>query len=74
MVKIKADDKVEYEKGTKESFTHFELLQKEVEVLKEQVDEIADILNYNKIKKLKEIEAGYFNDEEVFKRLAEDEE
>jgi len=67
----KADAKVEFEEGTKESFTNFELLQMEVEVLKEQVEEIVAVLKYNEIVKKKTIEAEYFNYDEVFKRLEE---
>jgi len=73
-MKNKADDKVEFEKGTKEKFTYFELLQKEVEVLKEQVEEIVKILKVNGITRQKEIEAEYFDYDEVFKRLGEDNE
>lgn len=72
-MKNKADDKVEYEKGTKEKFTHFELLQKKVEVLREQVESIVEILKDNDITRQEEIEAEYFNDEELFRRLEEDE-
>ena len=70
---IKADDKIEFEKGTKEKFTHFEMLRTEVEVLKEQVDEIVEILRYNNITKEKVIEAEYFDDDELFKRLEDEE-
>jgi len=71
-VKIKADDKVEFEEGTKEKFTHFELLQKEVEVLKETLDGIVDILNYNGINKIETIEPEGFDYDEVFNRLEND--
>jgi len=67
----KADAKVEFEKGTKEKFTHFEWLRTEVEVLKEQVEEIVKILNFNNITRVKEIEADYFDDDKVFQRLEE---
>lgn len=71
---IKADDKVKWGMTEKpEKYTNFELLQKEVEVLKEQVEEIVAILKYNEITRLKEIEAEYFNDDKVFGRLEEDE-
>lgn len=65
----KADAKVIFEKNKPEKFTNFELLQMEVEVLKETVDKIVEILNYNDINRKKEIEAEYFDYDEVFKRL-----
>lgn len=69
---IKADAKVKWDEAEKpESFTNFELLKEQVEVLKEQVAEIVEILRYNEIERNETIEADYFNDDEVFKRLAE---
>ena len=65
---IKADDKVKFDKQP-EKFTNFELLQQEVEVLKETLDEITEILRSNEITKLQEIESPYFDQDEVFKRL-----
>ena len=73
---IKADDKVEYEDLGKEeqpTFTHFELLQAEVEVLKEHIDEIIEILKYNNLERKKTIEPEYFNSDEVYKRLEDEE-
>jgi hypothetical protein len=69
---IKADAKVVYEKNKPEKFTHFELLQQEVEVLKETVDEIVAILKANNIHRTEEIEAEYFDLDEVFRKLEED--
>ncbi len=71
---VKADDKVVYEENEPEEFTHFELLQKEVEVLKESLDEIIEILRYNNLSRKKEIEPADFDEDEVFKRLEEDKE
>ena len=65
----KADAKVVFEGNKPEKFTNFEMLQQEVEVLKETVNEIVEILNTNNIIRTKEIEAKYFDDDEVFKRL-----
>lgn len=69
---IKADTKVKFEDNKPEKFTNFELLQKEVEVLKETVDRITEILRAAGIRKTKEIEAEYFNYDKVFKRLEEE--
>ncbi len=66
---IKADTKVTYEKGKPEKFTNFELLQTEVEVLRNAVDKIVSILNYNNITKKKEIEAEPFDFDKVFREL-----
>lgn len=72
MTITKADAKVKWEEADKpESFTHFELLRIQVDVLKEQVEEIVAILNYNDIDRQKTIEAEYFDDDKVFQRLAE---
>jgi len=65
----KADSKVVFEKNKPEKFTNFELLQQEVEVLKETVDEIVEILRSNNIYRTEEIKAEYFDYDEVFKRL-----
>ena len=70
---IKADTKVIFEDNKPEKFTNFEWLQKEVEVLKETVDEIVGILNDNDITRTEEIKAKYFDDDDVFKRLEEGE-
>ncbi len=72
---IKADDKVKFEidgKEETEKFTHFEELQKKVEVLQETVDELAAILRSNNLVRKKEIEAPYFDEDEVYKRLEEE--
>lgn len=73
---IKADDKVKYEGIDEENqpkFTNFELLQQEVEVLKENMDEIVEILKYNDIDRKKTIKPEYFDIDEVFKRLEDSE-
>lgn len=67
----KADAKVVYEKNKPEKFTNFELLQKEVELLRENVDKIVGILEANDIYKNERIEAEYFDYDQVFKRLDE---
>lgn len=69
---MKADAKVKFGEHAPEKFTNFEWLQKDVEVLKETVDKMVSILNANNIIKTEEIEAEYFNDDEVFRRLEED--
>jgi len=73
--KIKADDFVEYEGSDSgaESFTNFEELQKKFEVLKENQDEIVEILKSNNVTRKKVIEADYFDDDEVYKRLEAEE-
>ena len=73
--KIKADGFVEFE-GSEEptKFTNFEELIKRVEVLQDAVNEHAEILRYNHIVRTEKVEAPYFDDDEVYKKLeAEDE-
>lgn len=67
----KADTKVVFEKGKPEKFTNFELLQKEVEVLRETVDNIVTILNYNGLQRKEIIEPEFFDWDKVFKILEE---
>lgn len=67
----KADAKVVFEKRKPEKFTNFELLQMKVEILRETVDGLVEILNANNITRKKEIEAEYFDYDKVFKRLDE---
>ena len=70
---IKADDKVEFEESEKpEKFTNFEELQKKVEVLQENLDEHTEIFRANNLVRKEEIEAPYFNLDEVYKRLEEE--
>lgn len=71
---IKADDLVTYEeedgKVKANSFTNFELLQKEVEVLKDTINVLTGILRDNGMnRKDLDLNAPYFNDEEVLTRL-----
>lgn len=69
---MKADDKVKYEgleDKEQSKFTNFELLQKYVEVLEETLDEVVKILRANNLVRKEEIEAQYFNEDEVYKRL-----
>jgi len=70
---MKADDKVEFEEGSKQKFTNFEFLKKEVEILVEQFDEVIEILRYNNLERKNTIEPEYFDDDEVFKRLENEE-
>ncbi len=67
----KADTKVVYEKGKPEKFTNFELLQAEVDVLKDTIDKIVEILRTNDISMNQKIEAEYFNYDKVFEGLEE---
>ncbi len=72
---MKADDKVEYEGlDSPEKYTNFEELQKRVEILQENYDEIVEILKYNNLDRKKTIEADYFDEDEVYKKLEEDKE
>lgn len=68
---MKADAKVIFKKNKPEKFTHFELLRAEVDELKDALDEIVKILNYNDINRVKKIEAEPFDLEEVFYQLEE---
>jgi len=68
----KADDKVVFEGNKPEKFTNFEWLRKEVEVLRENMDELVAILNDNNINRKKTIEAEFTSDDEIFKRLGDD--
>lgn len=73
---IKADNKVEYEdlgKDDQPKFTNFELLQAEVEVLKESIDEIIEILKYNDLERQETIEPSYFDQDEVYRKLEDKE-
>lgn len=68
----KADDKVIFEGNKPEKFTNFEWLRKEVEVLRENVDELVEILNYNNLHRKKTIEANKTDEDEIFMRLEEE--
>lgn len=70
---VKADDKVVYDDNSEPAkFTYFEELQKRVEVLKETVDELAEILRQNNLMKEVKEYAPYFDEDEVYKRLEDD--
>ena len=69
----KADAPVVYDEDNPETFSEFEYLSKQVEVLKETVDVLAGILISNGITEKKIIEADYMDDDEVFKRLEKEE-
>lgn len=68
----KADEKVEYEDGEKQTFTYFEELETKFEVLKEQFDEVVEILKENDLHRNKKVEAKYFDEDEVYKRLEQE--
>jgi len=71
--KIKADDFVKYEEiGEEMNFTNFEEIQIKVEVLQESLNEIVEILRANELVRQETIEANYFDDDEVYKRLEDD--
>ena len=72
--KVKADERVEYEGAEEpENYTNFEVLLKEVEILKEMVNLNSEILSGNHLVRKERTEADTFDDDEVFKRLeAED--
>lgn len=70
----KADDlfTIEDENGKvkAETYTNFELLQKEVEVLKDTLNVLAGILRDNNLeRKDMDIKAPYFDEDEVLSRL-----
>jgi len=69
---IKADDKVELVKNEQEKFTNFEFLQAEVEVLKNNINEIVEILRHNDIERKETIEPNEFDLDDVFNKLGED--
>lgn len=69
---IRADDFVELEEGEEPAeFTNFQELSMTVEILKEQLNEITEILRENDIQREKTIKAPYFDYNEVYKRLEE---
>ena len=68
---MKADTKVIYEKNKPEKFTNFELLQAEVEVIKESLDEIAEIMKENDLYGTRKIEAKGFDGNKAFEMLEE---
>ena len=71
---IKADDFVEFEGAEKpESFTNFQELSKKVEVLKDAFDEVVEILHANNLTRSKTIEAPYFDEDELYRRLDDEE-
>jgi len=65
----KADAQVVYDENEPETFSEFEYLSAEVEVLKETVEVLVDILRDNNLTRKKIIEADYLDEDEVFKRL-----
>lgn len=71
---IKADDLYTYQeedgKVKAQTYTNFELIQQEVEVLKDTINVLAGILRDNGMnRKDLDVNAPYFNDEEVLSRL-----
>jgi len=70
---IKADDFVEYD-GMEEpcNFTNFQELAMTVEILRENLDEIASILQKNDIVREEKVEAPYFDMDDLYNRLEEE--
>ena len=75
---MKADEKVNFEgddgKMEYEKYTHFEELQKRVEILQKVVDEHAEILRQNDLIKIEKTKASYFDEDKVYKELEEEKE
>ena len=70
---IKADEFVEYEDTEKpESFTNFQELNAKFEVLKDIVQELTEILRENNLTREQVIHAPYFEIDDVYKRLEEE--
>ena len=71
---IKADDFVGFEGAEKpEKFTNFQELKVKVELLREQLDELVAILHANNLTRTKTIKASYFDDNELYRRLYDEE-
>lgn len=72
----KADDKVEYEneegKMAKEKYSHFELLEKRVDILQDTLEECVAILRANNLTRTEKIEAPYFDEDRLFRELEEE--
>ena len=72
--KVIADEQVHFEgSDKKENFTHFEELIARVKQLEDLIDEHAEVLRYNDLVRKKTIEAPYFDEDEVYKKLYEEE-
>ena len=72
--KIKADDFVEYENSEKpESYTNFQELNMKFEVLKDVVQELTEIIRENDLTRKTTIVAPYFEDDELYRRLENEE-
>lgn len=73
---IKADDFKKFEKvdgeTDEEDFTNFQILSKKVDILQENLDEVVQILEANNIERKKIIDSPYFDDDELYKRLEND--
>jgi len=71
--KIRADDFVEYDGAEKpEKFTNFQELKMRFEVLKDVVEELTEILRENNLTREKIITAPYFDEDELYRRLEEE--
>lgn len=71
---IKADDFVDFENEEKpEKFTNFQELSMKFEVLKDVVQELTEILRENNLIRKTTIEAPYFEDDELYRRLDNEE-
>jgi hypothetical protein len=69
---VQADVKVKIDEATNAPFTHFEELQKRVELLQQIVNEHASILRQNRLHRTEEIAAPYFDEDMVYQQLEED--
>ena len=69
----KADAQIIYDEDNLETFSEFEYLTTQVEVLKETVEVLVDIIRSNNLTQKKIIEADYMDEDEVFKRLEKEE-
>ncbi len=71
---IRADAQVVFDENEPEKFTEFEYLSTQVEVLKDVVQNLSDILRNNNITMTEVTVADSYDDDTVFKRLEVDDE
>ena len=73
---IKADDFKKFENADgdddEENFTNFQILFTKVEILQENLDEIVAILEANDLERKKVVASPYFDDDELYRRLEND--
>ena len=70
---IKADSQVIFDEDNPEIFSEFEYLATQVDVLKEVVQNLSDILRENNITMTEVIVADSFDEDKVFQKLEVDE-